>query len=79
VISGLQLTVLYLAPLLALAVLLICGRYPGERLLERLRRARRRTPLRGARVIAPRRRPPVRARSLLLCAALSGRGPPVVA
>jgi hypothetical protein len=79
VITGLQLVVLYLAPLLALAVLLVCGRYPGENVLERLRRARRPRPLRGARTIRARDRPQVRPRSLLLSAALAGRGPPVVA
>jgi hypothetical protein len=74
-----QLSLLYLAPGALLLLLLVCGRYPGERRLSsRIRavRARLRAPRRlaGARLRAP-------ARSglgggALLARNLAGRGPP---
>jgi hypothetical protein len=75
VISGLQLGLLYLAPAVLFAVVLLAGRYPGAALLERLarpRRARRRPPRR-----APRPRPaPFRFVATELAWSLAGRGPP---
>lgn len=79
---GLQLTdsepgLLYLAPALALLAALACDRYPGERLLAALARARPLAPTRGARES----RPPLVDRifprgGVLLAMALAGRGPP---
>jgi hypothetical protein len=79
VIATAQMVVLYLAPLLALVALLLCGRYPGERVLERLRRISRRPPLRGPGALTARRPIDIRPRSLLLAASRTGRGPPLVA
>lgn len=77
-VSGISEGLLYLAPTLLLAGLLLAGHYPGERLIARLaghRRERRRA--RGGR---PRlhRRPPRKAPcgGLLIALSLAGRGPP---
>lgn len=68
-----------LAPFAALILTLLGGRYPGERVLERLRR--RRYPRRTlARIPRPRWEPRTRRRSgELLATALASRGPPVPA
>ena len=54
---------LYLAPWLALLIVLACGHYPGERLLEAIVRTRH----------APHRDEG----GALLALALAGRGPPL--
>ena len=76
----LQVTLLYAAPGLLLAMALLAGRYPGERMLEQIARRRRRRREASAR---PRgqRLPRARARTvarggLLLARALAGRAPP---
>lgn len=69
---------LYLAPALLLLAALVCGRYPGERLLDAL--VRRRWPaLRHEVRAATRRLLPLRSfprGGVLLAMALAGRGPP---
>jgi hypothetical protein len=74
-----QLVVLYLAPLLALVALLLCGWYPGEAAIARrigaARSGRRRAS--GA-LPAPRRPAPRAALSCVLARRLAGRGPPGV-
>jgi hypothetical protein len=70
--------VLILAPCIALAIVLLLGRYPGERTLvkrasqARARPARRRSPM------PPRWSAPIRRTSggLLLARSLAGRAPP---
>jgi hypothetical protein len=75
----LQLSLLYLAPACLLALLLICGRYPGERRITALvtrRRLRLRAP---RRLRAPCLRAPARlgpGDGALLACNLAGRGPP---
>jgi fatty acid desaturase len=70
--------VLMLLPALLLTLVLVAGRYPGERLLERWRRARPRVRRALATVLAPGRRPPQLVRGgRLIAAALAGRAPPV--
>ncbi|HEX2129035.1 MAG TPA: hypothetical protein VHF58_07440 [Solirubrobacterales bacterium] len=65
-----------LLPALLLLLALVGGRYPGERVLERLR-ARRPAPSRGRAAPAPRWTRRARRRSgELLARALAGRGPP---
>jgi hypothetical protein len=68
-----------LLPLLLLVAALIAGRYPGERLLERMRPPRRRPVAGGPRPHAARF---VRSRSRrlgeLLSRSLAGRAPPPV-
>jgi hypothetical protein len=79
VVELMQLALLYLAPAALLFVLLVCGRYPGERQMSgRLIRVRAR--LRAPRRLAQsRRRAPVRVGlggGALLACNLAGRGPP---
>ena len=67
-------------PLLLLVIPLVAGRYPGERVLARVRERARRRP-RPARAIAakparPRRAALLRTR-LLVAASLAGRAPPL--
>jgi hypothetical protein len=76
----LQLSLLYLAPLWLLALLLLCGRYPGERQLAALAQRRRRdggSPAPRAAAL-PRLRAPARLGSggAGLAFNLAGRGPP---
>lgn len=77
-VEGLQLALVYLAPVVALATLLLTGRYPGARVLERYI-ARRRVRRRIAAGPVPRRR---RSHRLLprggrlVAAGLAGRPPP---
>ena len=69
---------LYLAPALLLLAALVCGCYPGERLLDALSRSRWSALRREART-TPRRLLPVRSSprgGVLLAMALAGRGPP---
>jgi hypothetical protein len=77
--SWLQTGLLLLSPAIVLAVALVLGRYPGEKLLVRSRppRARRRRLL-AERVawLAPSRRV---GGGLLLARSLAGRAPPPVA
>ncbi len=73
---------LYLLPALLFALALLCGRYPGERLLLSIASRRRPAAPPVPPVAAP--APPLRLRSLprggaLLAAALAGRAPPVAA
>jgi hypothetical protein len=71
----------YLAPLLALAVALLLGRYPGERALRR-RLARRADRPRRARTLPlprPYPRRPLPRGGALLASGLAGRAPPVSA
>jgi hypothetical protein len=74
-VGGLDTGMLFLAPAFVLALALLAGRYPGERLLTRLvpRRRRAPRPLAGARP-APAPVPP--RGGLLLACALAKRGPP---
>jgi len=78
--SALAVGALYVLPAVAVALALLCGRYPGEMALARLRRARtgRRAPT--ARVLPPLPHP---ARLLrggrLIGASLAGRAPPLAA
>jgi hypothetical protein len=70
--------VLMLLPPLLLALVLLAGRYPGERLIERWRRARPRARQALAAVLVPRRRPLQLVRGgRLIAAALAGRAPPL--
>jgi len=80
-LSGAAVTgLLYLLPAILLCLLLLGGRYPGERVLQRLRRPRpASTPV--ARVeLGPCRdsRPTLRG-GRLIAARLAGRGPPLAA
>jgi hypothetical protein len=71
---------LYHGPALLLGVVLLGGRYPGERVLARPLRRRpstRRRPLRRALPRPPRRTAP--RGGLLIASGLAGRGPPTVA
>jgi hypothetical protein len=77
-IEGLELALLYLAPAVALLSMLLAGRYPGARTLERWI-ARTRPRRRAIPTPAPRR--PTVKRALprggaLLAAAFAGRPPP---
>jgi hypothetical protein len=78
-IEAIQLALLYCAPVIALAALLLSGRYPGERIFERrVARARWARP-RVAPSVHARRRPPQRKVCLRLAfaaAGLAGRPPP---
>jgi len=75
-IAGIQMALLYLAPAVLLLLLLACGRFPGERLIAWLKRARRRR-RHSASVTASRRPARRRARGgRLLGMRLAGRGPP---
>ena len=69
---------LYLTPALLLLAALVCGFYPGERLLDAL--VRRRWPIRRREpAAATRRLLPIRSfprGGALLAMALAGRGPP---
>ncbi len=74
-------SLMYLLPALVLAVVLLGRRYPGERVIERLREARATRP-RACAASAP--RPPQRLRGhqrggLLIAVSLAGRAPPLVA
>jgi hypothetical protein len=80
VIAGAVIGLLYLAPALLLGLLLLGGRYPGERVLARPLQRRRPTRRRLARRLLP--RPPRRTGprgGVLIAAGLAGRGPPTVA
>jgi hypothetical protein len=70
---------LYLMPALALAALLLGGRYPGERALERLRQALAPCPrARAASSLRPRRCPDARlGGGRLIAVSLGGRAPPL--
>jgi hypothetical protein len=69
--------VLMLLPALLLALVLLAGRYPGERLIERWRRARPSARQALVAVLAPGRRSPQLVRGgRLIAAALAGRAPP---
>jgi hypothetical protein len=77
-----QLAVLYLAPALMLWALLTGDRYPGERILERVRRSPARDLMEDA--VPPARRPrPVRRTmprgGVLVASSLAGRAPPALA
>ena len=75
--TSLQIGFLYMAPWLALLLALVCGRYPGERVLARLRArraVRRRAPVA---IAAPRRAFWVVSGGLLLAHRLAARGPPL--
>jgi hypothetical protein len=72
---------LYLLPAVLFALVLLAGRYPGERVLRRLRSTRLAgPPERPANSFRPRQRP---ARALsggrLIAVRLAGRGPPALA
>jgi hypothetical protein len=70
--------VLMWLPALLLALVLLAGRYPGERLIERWRLAPPRVRHAPAARLAPRRRWPQLVRGgRLIAAALAGRAPPV--
>ncbi len=72
---------MYLAPALVLAVVMLGRRYPGERIIERLREARATRP-RARAVSAPRPRQSPRAHrrgGRLIAVSLAGRAPPLVA
>jgi hypothetical protein len=75
--TALQLGFLYMAPWLALLLVLLCGRYPGETVLARFRGRRRSR--RAATFIANAAITPARVVSggLLLAHRLAGRGPPL--
>jgi hypothetical protein len=74
-VSGALLSAL---PCLVLALLLLWGRYPGEQLVARSARPRRRSARPAARVAAWKRRPGHRRPgSLLVAAAPAPRAPPV--
>ncbi len=70
---------LYLVPALVLAALLLGGRYPGERALERLRLEFAPRPrARAANSSRPRRRPDARlGGGRLIAVSLGGRAPPL--
>ncbi len=78
-VRDLQLALLYLGPVLLLATALAANRYPGERLLLRIRRRPRRRPAaRAGDASTPRAPTTVVARGgLLLARALAGRAPPL--
>lgn len=77
-VPELHLALLYLAPALLLALMLLAGRYPGERVLQRfclMWRARGRGPtacVRATGIVKLARRG-----GLLLASGLAGRAPPV--
>jgi hypothetical protein len=78
----LQLAVLYLAPALVLWGLLTANRYPGERILERVRRSGSREVLEHAVPAARRPRPARRTMprgGVLVASSLAGRAPPALA
>jgi hypothetical protein len=77
-VSGIGEGCLYLAPALALAALLLGGKYPGERLIERLGRSRQPRPANCHGSPRPRRprEPRVPSGGLLIAFALAGRAPP---
>jgi hypothetical protein len=80
VLGAFQSGALALLPALLLAGVLLAGRYPGERLLERWGRPRPRVRQAITRVLAPPR--PSRALphgGLLIATALAGRAPPAFA
>ncbi len=72
---------MYLAPALVLVVVLLGRRYPGERVLERLREVRAARPrARAADAPRPRQRPREHQRGgRLIAVSLAGRAPPLVA
>jgi hypothetical protein len=72
---------MYLAPALVLAVVLLGRRYPGERVIGRLREARRTRPrARAASALCPRQRLRAHRRGgRLIAVSLAGRAPPLVA
>lgn len=79
--AHLQLAILYLAPAVAVALLLWSGRYPGERTLARLRDRLHRPMAHAERAIcaplARRARMRRLAGGLLLAERIAPRGPPV--
>jgi hypothetical protein len=72
---------LFMLPALVLAAILFCGRYPGERVIERLRAARACRPrVPPAAVSRPRLRPVGMPRGgSLIARSLASRPPPFVA
>lgn len=71
---------LMLLPTLLLVVVLLAGRFPGERLIERWSRGRPRPRKMIAQVLAPTHRPAQTLRGgRLIAAALAGRAPPAAA
>ncbi|HXA54995.1 MAG TPA: hypothetical protein VNV37_09000 [Solirubrobacteraceae bacterium] len=71
---------LYVLPAALLMLALACGRYPGERVLMRLRRMPSRRAPRAASAPAPRRRPATLMRGgRLIAVSLAGRAPPLAA
>jgi hypothetical protein len=72
---------MFMLPALVLAVVLFGGRYPGERVIERLRKAlatRRR--VRATSTTLPRQRPTeTRRGGRLIAVSLAGRAPPLAA
>ncbi len=72
-------SLLYLLPALVLAVILLARRYPGERVIERLRLARAPGPrVRAASSPRPRCRPDTRlGGGRLIAVSLGGRAPPL--
>jgi hypothetical protein len=77
-VTTLQIGFLYMAPWLALLLVLLCGRYPGERVLARLRARRARSRrLSAAVVLAPSPAFQVVSGGLLLAHRLAGRAPPL--
>jgi hypothetical protein len=82
-LAGVHESLLYLAPAVLMAIPLLWGRFPAERVLVRLasRRRRRRRPTASHRA-SPRgrvaRRPPVRG-ARLIAHSLAGRAPPCAA
>jgi hypothetical protein len=73
--AALQLGLLYLAPALLFAVVLLAGRYPGAEVLERLIRPRRRRRRPARRAARPRPAPSFFVEAELAWS-LAGRGPP---
>jgi hypothetical protein len=71
---------LHVLPAVLLVLALACGRYPGERVLARLRRAPSWRRLRAASARAPRQCPTTPLRGgRLIAASLAGRAPPLAA
>jgi hypothetical protein len=74
-------SLMYLLPALVLAVVILGRRYPGERVIERLREARATRPRRrAASVPRPRQRLRYHQRGgRLIAVSLAGRAPPLAA
>jgi hypothetical protein len=78
VLEHAQLAVLYVAPAALLALVLLCGRYPGETALAVALRRAAPCRLRPTRAVPPprRRRPRFPRGGALVAHALAGRAPP---